>query len=234
MKQIDLLAKISSLITAVVVLLLFFKLDNIDKRGGNFYEYENKKINLLHVKEISAGIDYIITSKEDEYMELFSKHTLPLTANSITTILQRLEKVKKSEYYSAELVAYMMFDGDKVELFHSQRYLKRVEKYRVNEYLLKVLKSHGIDDFQYKNIKMLQTKVFTDKEKFLDEVVSVGKLKKEGWCQENIPILGLSENGIRFMNSIDLEDKNKNLSEEDIETIESRLNKALSTYENIQ
>jgi len=230
MKQIDLLAKVSSVIVAIVVIALFFKLEN---QRGNFYQYDDRKINLLQIKEIRGGIDYIITHKGDEYIELFQKHRLSLDEKNIHKVVSRLKEVYKSEYYSAELVAYMIFDDEKIELFHSKRYLKKVENYSVNEYLLKVLKSHGIDEYQYRNIETLKGKVFNDREKFLEEVTTVGKLKKDGWCEKNIPVLGLNENGIRFMNSIDIEDKERLLTEKEIEKIEDALFEALDKYESI-
>ena len=104
----------------------------------------------------------------------------------------------------------------------------------MNDYLLETLDNYGIDEFQYKNLSALKGKVYTDRDKFVDDVVMYAKLKKGSWIDENIPKLGLGKNGVKFMNGVSNEIKENHLRDEDINNIILNLEKALNVYEEIK
>jgi len=229
--------KVQEIIYKILVLIMLGALIvgvfNLDEKT-NFYEYKNSKINLLQVKKIDAKVSYYATLAEDRSEDINKKFSTTFNRAEIKNIQSFLTVAKNSKFYNIEIVAYMMFDEIRVELYRSDRYIKYAAHYSVNDYLLKTLENYGIDDFQYNSLLTLKDKVYTDKDKFVDDVVSCAKLKKGSWSQENIPKLGLGKKGLKFMDNVAHEINEKHLSDEDIESIVLNLQKALRTYEEIR
>lgn len=234
MKYIDMLGKISTVLIMLLLAVVAYTLVQIDKKSTNFYEYQDKKINIKQVKQIVPRVDYIITFKEDKNVDIFHRYSTILTKHEIANIKKFLELAQKSAYYNVEIVAYMKFDKTNIELFHSKEYLKKPAQYSVDANMLAVLKSYGIDDFQYKNLEKLKEKIYKDSQVFFDEVMAYAKLKKNAWSEKNIPLLGLGDNGIKFMHNVDEEAEELTLNDENIETIVKSLEDAYAEYESMQ
>ena len=230
MKPLDILTKVSTLIIAALMLFGVYTLMKIDKKATNFYEVDNKKINIKQVKEIVPKVDYIITYKEDKNVDIFRKYSTSLNPKEIQNIKQFLELAMASEFYNVEVASYMKFDKRTVELFHSEHYLKKVTNYSVNDELLSTLNSYGIDDFQYKNLEKLKNKVYEDRDTFLNEVTSYAKLRKDAWIERTITTIGLGDNGIKFMKNIDAKTQEQNLTQEGIEIIIDGLQDSYAQY----
>ncbi len=233
--------KLQEIIYKVLVLFMFiilsvgvYRLVEQGDNKTNFYEYKNSKINLLQVKKITPRVSYYATLAEDKTEDINRKFSTIFHKEEIQNIKEFLQIAKNSEFYNIEIVAYMMFDNREIELYKSDRFFKYAGQYSVNDYLLKTLNNYGIDEFQFKNLSALKGKVYTDKEKFVNDVVLYAKLKKGSWTDENIPKLGLGQNGVKFMNGVSQEVKENHLQDEDINNIISELEKALNIYEEIR
>ncbi len=234
MKLLDIFSKFSILLILVILIIGVNKLINIDKTESKFYEYNNMKINLAQVKVIRPRLDYIITYKEDANIDIFRKYSTSLNTKEIENIKGFLELASTSEFYNIEIVTYMMFDKQKVELYHSPRYIKHPETYSVNEDLLSQLSAYGLDGLQYNNLMKLKDIVYDDVNKFLDDVVSYAKLKKSNWSKENIPKLGLGSNANKFMKNIDTKIAEKSISEDDIKKILEQMKESHEAYMDIK
>ena len=229
--------KIQEIIYKILVLLMLTLLTvgvyDIVKKT-NFYEYKNSKINLLQVKKINSRVSYYATLAEDKTEDINKKFSTTLNRGEIENIKSFLIAAKNSNFYNIEIVAFMMLDEIRVELYKSDKFIKYAGQYSVNDYLLKTLENYGVDDFQYNNLLTIKDKVYTDKDKFVNDVVTYAKLKKGSWSQENIPKLGLGKKGVKFMDDSINEIKEKHLTDEDIKIIILNLEKALNTYEEIR
>jgi len=231
MKAVDVLIKVIILVLLVIGII---KLTHIETKSENFFEYNGSKINLQKVYKITPRVEYIITFKEDSKKDIFRKYSTALNEKEIQNIGSFLALAKESKYYSVAVSAFMMFDNRKVELFRSSDYLKLAHEYEVNEYLLEVLNSYGLDSFQFTNLEKLKGKVYTDRENFLEEVVAYGKLKREGWIETNIPRLGLGANAILFMEDVSSEREEKPLTQDEIDSILTHLGEAYSVYKGLE
>ena len=234
MKLQEVIYKILVLFMLVVLSVGVFSLIDREESKTNFYEYENSKINLLQVKRIIPRVSYYATLAEDKAEDINRKFSTIFHKKEIQNIQEFLTLAKNSEFYNIEIVAYMMLDDKEVELYKSDRFFKYAGQYSVNDYLLETLDNYGIDEFQYKNLSAIKGKIYTDKQKFVDDVVMYAKLKKGSWTEENIPKLGLGKNGIKFMNGVSQELKEKHLQEADINNIILDLEKALNVYKEIR
>ena len=230
----EIIYKVLVLFMLVVLSVGVFKLDDKRESKTYFYEYENSKINLLQVKKITPRVSYYATLAEDKTEDINRKFSTVFHKKEIQNIKEFLTLAKNSEFYNIEIVAFMMFDNKEIELYKSDRYFKYAGQYSVNDYLLETLDNYGIDEFQYKNLSALKGKVYTDRDKFVDDVVMYAKLKKGSWTDENIPKLGLGKNGVKFMNGVSNEIKENHLQDEDINNIILNLEKALNVYEEIK
>lgn len=234
MKLQEIIYKVLVLFMLVVLSTGVFKLFEKEEEERNFFEYKNSKINLLQVKRITPRVSYYATFAEDKTEDINRKFSTIFHKKEIENIKEFLSLAKNSKFYNIEIVAFMMLDDIEVELYKSDRFFKYAGQYSVNEYLLETLDNYGIDEFQYKNLSALKDKVYTDKDKFVDDVVMYAKLKKGSWTEENIPKLGLSKNSIKFMNGVSQELKENLISDEDIVEIIMNLQKALNIYEEIK
>lgn len=229
--------KVQEIIYKILVLFMLVVLTvgvyNLNQKT-NFYEYKNSKINLLQIKKINSRVSYYATLAEDKTEDINKKFSTTFNRNEIENIQSFLSVAKNSKFYNIEIVVFMMLDDIRVQLYKSDKFIKYAGHYSVNDYLLETLENYGIDDFQYNNLLTLKDKVYTDKDKFVDDVVSYAKLKKGSWSQENIPKLGLGKKGIKFMNSAANEIQEKHITDEDIEKIIINLEQALKTYEEIR
>ncbi|MEN8304417.1 MAG: hypothetical protein ABFQ64_10125 [Campylobacterota bacterium] len=234
MKLQDIIYKVLVLFMLVVLTVGVVKLNDSSESKRNFYEYKNSKINLLHVKRILPRVSYYATLAEDKSEDINRKFSTKFHKEEIENIEEFLTLAKNSEFYNIEIVAYMMLDDMDVELYKSDKFFKYAGQYSVNDYLLETLDNYGIDEFQYKNLSALKGKIYTDKDKFVNDVVMYAKLKKGSWTDENIPKLGLGKNGVKFMDGVSQEIKENHLRDEDIKNIIVNLEKALSVYEEIE
>lgn len=230
MKIVDTLSKVSLILILIVLTVGVVKISNMGKSESNYYEYNNMKINLAQIETIKPRVDYIITYKEDANIDIFRKYSTSLNIQEIENIRGFLKLAQKSEFYNVQIVAYMMLDTHKVELYRSQHYLKYPATYSVNDDLLSRLSGYGLDDFQYKNLLKLKDIVYKDVNKFFDDVVSYAKLKKSNWAKENIPELGRGANANKFMQNIDSKLEEKSLTLEDIEEIVESMKDAHEKY----
>ena len=234
MKFLDIFSKLSILLILVILIVGVTKLGNFEKHESKFYEYNNMKINLAQVKVIRARVDYIITYKEDDNMNIFRKYSTSLNAGEIDNIKGFLSLSQKSEFYNVEVETYMLFDKKKVVLYHSPHFLKHATTYSVNENLLSQLRAYGLDSFQYKNLEKIKDVVYNDVNKFFDDVISYAKLKKSNWSEKNIPKLGLGSNANKFMQNVDMSLPQKSLSDEDIKTIVLKMQESYKVYDGIK
>ena len=234
MKTLDVVSKLSVIVIVFLLATGVNRLLSIDKKVKNFYTYKNIKINLNQVKSLRLRVDYIITYKEDDSKDIFHKYSTALNEQEIKNINTFLEEAKKSEYYSVEITTYMLFDTQKIELFHSPRYLKLPNKYSVNTNLLRELQSYGIDDFQYQNLLKLKDKIYTDRVKFYEDVISFAKLKDSSWAKKYIINLGVDANTALFMAHIESKDSENLMSEDALKNSVSELMGAYEVYEAIE
>jgi len=234
MKFLDIFSKLSILLILVILIIGLTKLVNIEKYESKFYEHNNMKINLAQVKVIRARVDYIITYKEDNNIDIFRKYSTSLNAQEIENIKGFLSLSQKSEFYNVEVETYMLFDKQRVVLYHSPRFLKHATTYSVNENLLSKLSTYGLDGFQYKNLTKIKDIVYDDVNKFFDDVISYAKLKKSNWSQENIPKLGLGLNANKFMQNVDMSIPQKSMSDEDLKAILSNMKESYEVYAGIK
>lgn len=233
MKFLDIISKLSIFLILIILIVGVTKFISIEKNESNFYEYKNMKINLEQVKMVEAKVDYIITYKEDDNIDIFRKYSTPLNSNEIANIEGFLSLAKTSEFYNVEIVTYMLFDKQKIELYHSPRFLKHATTYTVNENLLSQLSVYGLDEFQYKNLTKIKNVVYDDANKFFNDVLAYAKLKNSNWSQEHIPKLGLSANANKFMSSVDMKVEQKSLNDENIKAIINNMKESYGTYNGI-
>lgn len=234
MKLLDVLSRVSVVLVFVLMVLILNKLDDVEIKSKNFYEYKNTKINLNLIKNITPRVDYIITYKEDKLEDIFRSYSTTLDEEEINNIHSLLDFAQKSEFYSVEIIAYMKFDERDVELFLSDKYVKKPSSYRVNQSMLTTLRDYGIDDFQYNNLVKLQDKVYESAALFYEDVTAYAKLKKDAWTEQNIPLLGLGDNGVRFAQNINLKSEERVLTQEDVTTIIKGLEAAYSEYKSLK
>jgi hypothetical protein len=234
MKLFDRLIK--SIIVVIFVLFLFAlnQMQEMKSLLTRFYEYDGKKINLTQVKVIEPRVDYIISYDDASDLDTFYRHSEQINEKEIDTLEKVLKEAQKSDYYEIRLLVYLLFDDQKIILYKSPLYFKTVHKYSVNANMLHVLKNYGIDDFQYKGIASLQGEIYTDKEKFVDDVVRLGKLKKSAWSQKNIPLLGMGKKAAVFMRHAESYEHENLLQDKDIQAIIKALRDAYQTYMSIQ
>jgi len=230
----EILSKVSIVLILVFVIAGVGELVQMNQKAITFYEYQDKKINLKLVKHIVPKVDYIITYKEDKNVDIFRKYSTTLNEQEIKNIQNFLELAQKSAFYHVEIIAYMKFDDTKIELFHSKQYLKKATEYSVNDSMLSILSSYGIDDFQYNNLAKIKDKIYEDSTAFYEDVVAYAKLKKDTWSEQNIPLLGLGDNGIKFMYNIDKEAEDLMLTQEEISLTSQALKDAYLEYERIK
>lgn len=233
MKILDLVSKIAILVILLVLSIGVNKLILIQKEA-KFYEYNDSKINITQVKKVIPKMDYIITFKENNNIDVFRKYSKSLNEDEIARVKKLLSLAKKSEFYNVEIIAYMMLDDEKVVLYHSGHYLKHPTTYSVNEDLLSKLSAYGLDDFQYENLSKIKDVVYEDVNKFFDDVVDYAKIRRSNWSKENIPQLGLGANANKFMSRVDKKAEENPLGDEDIEPIIEELNSAYSHYLGIE
>jgi len=233
MKILDLVSKIAILVILLVLSIGVNRLILIQKEA-KFYEYNDSKINITQVKKVIPKMDYIITFKENNNIDVFRKYSKSLNEDEIARVKKLLSLAKKSEFYNVEIIAYMMLDDEKVVLYHSGHYLKHPTTYSVNEDLLSKLSAYGLDDFQYENLSKIKDVVYEDVNKFFDDVVDYAKIRRSNWSKENIPQLGLGANANKFMSRVDKKAEENPLGDEDIEPIIEELNSAYSHYLGIE
>lgn len=225
MKWLDILSKLS-----IIVILFLFITIITEKKESQFFEYKNTKINLNQVKKITPKVDYIITYKEDNSTDIFRKYSTLLNEKEIKNIEAALKMAIKSDFYNVEVLSYMMLDSEKVILSHSSQYLKKATHYSVNDNLLQELRKYGLDDYQYKNLSQLKDKVYDDSQTFFNDVLNYAKLRKMRWVEENIPQLGLQPNGAKFMRILADDAVEKEITEQDIQTIIKDLQNSYAVY----
>lgn len=230
-ENVKLLLLLSILIALVVGL---FCLNGISVKLSNFYEYENKKINLAGVEHIQPRIDYVATLSQDKSEEMHHKYSTQFTPQEIVKIEDILNLTKESDFYDIQINTYMMFDNEKINLFQSKRFVKLPAQYKVNPYMLSTLKTYGIDDYQYQNLLKLTEQVFNNKDEFVNTVIERGKLRKSDWLITNIAILGVGQKEGNFIKNIDNNTSQTLLSDDEIEDIVSSLKNSYENYLGIQ
>jgi hypothetical protein len=234
MKTLDIVSKLSIVVIVFLLAIGVNKLLSLDKKATNFYTYKNIKINLQQVKSVKIRVEYIITDKEDDTKNIFKKYTTSLNENEINNIDTLLKEAQKSEYYNIEIATYMLFDTQKIELFHSPRYLKLPTHYSVNKNFLRELQSYGIDDFQYKNLLTLKDKIYTDRGKFYEDVINLAKLKDSPWARKHIINLGVDTSSVLFMQNIEAEDTENLMSVAALKATIVKLAASYKVYEAIE
>jgi hypothetical protein len=230
----EIISRVSIVLILIIIGMGVNELSKINAKATTFYEDKDKKINLKLVKHIVPKVDYIITYKEDKNVDIFRKYSTTLNENEIKNIQSFLELAQNSAFYNVEIIAYMKLDDVTVELFHSKQYLKKAEVYSVNDNMLAILRSYGIDDFQYKSLAKLKDKIYEDSKTFYEDVVAYARLKKDAWSEQNIPLLGLGDNGIKFMHNIDKDAVDLALTQEEISLTCDGLKEAYYEYERIK
>jgi len=230
MKLFDTLIK--SIIVMIFLLFIYAvnQMQDMKHLLERFYEYDGKKINLTQVKVIEPRVDYIISYEDAEDFDTFYRHSKQINDREITLLKKLLKEAQKSDFYEVQVLVYFLFDDQKIFLYRSPHYLKTIHTYSVNDHLLGVLKNYGIDDFQYQSIARIKGEIYTDKEKFIDDVVHLGKLKKSAWVQKNIPLLGMGKKGDAFMRKREVGEDEKILTDEQREAIVEAVEKAYSIY----
>jgi hypothetical protein len=98
--------------------------------------------------------------------------------------------------------------------------------------MLEVLKNYGIDNYQYNSLMAIKDQKYADKNKFIDDVVRYGKLKKSQWSEENIPNLGIGKEAMNFLSQTGGEENL--LKDEDVTAIIETLAKTYEEYIGIQ
>ena len=234
MKIVEITQKISIYIIVILLIVITSKLINMESEESQFYEYKNSKINLKQVKKIIPRLEYIITYKEDDNIDVFRKYTTPLNPKEIKNVENFLYLAQKSEFYNVEVISFMLFDDEKIPLYHSQRFLKSPANYSVNENMLSKLSSYGLDDMQYENLKQLKKKVYNDANVFFEDVISYAKIKRSEWSQENIPKLGLGLNAEKFLSTLSDGVEQRELTKKEILEIVKELKKSYKQYDGIE
>lgn len=230
MNILDNLYKVLVLVLLFSITIATYSLVGMNKKGGNFYTYKDTKINLLQVKKIHPRVSYYATLSSDSLPEINKLFSTTLNDKEIQNIEKFLKLSQDSEFYNIEIQAFMMFDDQKIELYKSPTYTKYARKYSVNPYLLETLKIYGLDDFQYANLLKIKDKIYTSKEKFLEDVLTYARLKHSHWSEKNIPILGLGEKAAKFMHNVDTNEKENLLDVKGISEILHGLKEANEKY----
>lgn len=216
--------KVKLLLLGLILIALIaglFCLKNINAKVTNFYEYENKKINLAQVKLIQPRIDYIVTLSQDKEKDMHRVYSTSLNDEEISKIEKFLELSKHSDFYDIKIYAYMMLDNQKVDLFESKRYIKLPSKYVISQHMLDVLKTYGLDNLQYKNLFKYKSKKFIKKDEFVDFVIDRAKLKRSDWLVAKIISLGLGYKEKVFMSKIAIDETEHLLDDNEEEIIDS-------------
>ncbi|QSZ42881.1 hypothetical protein GJV85_12435 [Sulfurimonas aquatica] len=234
MRILDSLVKVTIVSILIVLIFIAYEVNIINEKSSNFYEYQNSKINIKQVKNILPRVEYVITIEQDEEKDMFRKYSTTLNEEEIEKIKKFLQLAKKSEFYTVQIFTYMIFDKRRVELYHSDNYLKKASSYTLSENLLKHLVEHGIDEFQYKNLTKIKGVVYTQREKFLADVASYGKLRRDQWFENNIAMMAVKDNAARFMSQINLQHKEKLLNDEEIEKIVKMIEESYEEYKGIK
>ncbi|MCX6053035.1 MAG: hypothetical protein NTZ60_11085 [Campylobacterales bacterium] len=221
-----------SILATVILGLLCLKA--IDTKLVNFYEHDNKKINLAQIKYINSRVDYIATLSQDKSEDMNRKYSTHFDINEISKIEKILEISKKSDFYDIKIDAYMMFDNEKINLFQSKRYVKLPTNFKVNPHMLGTLKTYGIDDYQYQNLLKLQDQSFTNREDFVNTVIDRAKLKKNDWLVTNIALLGVGQKESDFLKNIDSTTAETILDKSEISTVIDSLKSSYDKYSGIK
>lgn len=221
-----------SILATVILGLLCLKA--IDTKLVNFYEHDNKKINLAQIKYINSRVDYIATLSQDKSEDMNRKYSTHFDINEISKIEKILEISKKSDFYDIKIDAYMMFDNEKINLFQSKRYVKLPTNFKVNPHMLSTLKTYGIDDYQYQNLLKLQDQSFTNREDFVNTVIDRAKLKKNDWLVTNIALLGVGQKESDFLKNIDSTTTETILDKSEISTVIDSLKSSYDKYSGIK
>lgn len=214
--------KLSENVKSLLLLLIsagviagVFCLNEINKKVSNFYEYKNEKINLTQVKQIRPRVDYMITLSQDKNEDMHRVYSTSLNEKEIQKIQKFIEMSKESAYYDIKIDAYMMFDNKKIELYESKRYIKLPSKYTITQHMLDVLRSYGLDEYQYKNLFKYKSKEFNDKDDFVDFVIDRAKIKRSDWLVSKIISLGIGFKEKVFMSKMRIDAKDLLLEDED-------------------
>ncbi|MFA6195986.1 MAG: hypothetical protein WC656_05035 [Sulfurimonas sp.] len=223
---------LSSIFITTVLGLLCLK--SIDTKLVNFYEHDNKKINLAQIKYITSRVDYIATLSQDKSEDMNRKYSTHFDMNEISKIEEILELSKKSDFYDIKIDAYMMLDNEKINLFQSKRYVKLPTNFKVNPHMLSTLKTYGIDDYQYQNLLKLQDQSFTSREEFVNTVIDCAKLRKNDWLITNIALLGVGQKESDFLKNIDSNTTEIVLDKSEISTVINSLKSSYDKYTGIK
>lgn len=230
MGQITIIYKTLLLVILLIITFIVGNIYTLLDNKINFYEHNNKKINLLQVKKISSRVSYYATLSSDTYSDINKHYNTTLSEAEMTNIEKILRLATKSEFYNMQFTAYLNLDDELIKLYQSPRYLKLPKKYTVNLDMLATLRRYGIDNFQYKSLQKLEVKTYVNKNKFIDDVITYGRLKRNAWSEKNIPLLGLGKNAQRFMETIEENEKENIMKEEDIEKLMLELHRAYNEY----
>ena len=230
-ENVKVLLLLSILATILVGLL---SLKAINAKLINFYEYDNKKINLAQIKYINSRVDYIATLSQDKSEDMNRKYSTHFDMNEISKIEKILEISKKNDFYDIKIDAYIMFDNEKINLFQSKRYIKLPTNFKVNSHMLNTLKTYGIDDYQYQNLLKLQEQSFTNREDFVNTVIDRAKLKKNDWLITNIALLGVGQKESDFLKNIDSNATQMLLDKNEISTVIDSLKSSYDKYAEIK
>ncbi len=228
------ISKVLLLLIVVIVGFAAFHLNEINQKSTKFYEYEKGKINLLQISKIIPRVEYYATLSQDNKIDINTKYSTSLNRNEIINIETFLATAKESEFYNIEITTYIMFDDQRVNIYKSPRYIKLPSSYRVNDYMLDILKMYGVDEFQYSALAKLKDKIFEDRDKFLTTVVSVAKLNRSDWVINNVPILGLGEKAAKFSTEMETDIEENQLDSDTISSIMKELDNSYNVYVQIK
>lgn len=230
MGQYKMIYQILILVILLIITFMTSNIYNLLNNKSSFYEHNNQKINLLQVKNISSRVSYYATLPSDAYSDINKQYNTTLSETEITNIEKILILATKSEFYNIQLTVYLNLDDASIQLYKSPKYLKFPKKYSITPHMLDTLKTYGIDDFQYKSLQKLQNKTYVDKNKFVDDVITYGRLKRNSWSENNIPLFGLGKNAQRFMQTLQENEKENIIKKEDIKNIITELHTARNKY----
>ncbi|MCX6075387.1 MAG: hypothetical protein NTW78_00700 [Campylobacterales bacterium] len=219
---------LSSILIALIIGL--FRLSGIDEKLTNFYQYDNKKINLTAVKFIQPRVDYVATLSQDKDEDFNRKYSTHFDLNEISKIEKFLKLSKQSDFYDIQINAYMMFDNEKINLFQSKRFVKLPSKYKVTPYLIGKLNGYGLDEHQHQNLTKLQEQVFSKKDEFVNTVIERAKLRKSDWLVTNIALMGVGQKESNFLKNIENDTPETLLEKNDIKEIISSLKAVHDNY----
>lgn len=220
------------LLLSILVALIFglFCLKGINEKLLNFYEYENKKINLAGVKLIQPRVDYVVTLSKDKSEDMNRKYSTKFDLQEVAKLEEFLLLCQESDFYDIKISAYMLFDNEKINLFESKRYVKLPAHYKVNSHMLSTLQTYGIDEYQYQSLVKLTDQVFKSKEEFVNTIIDRAKLKRSDWLTTNIAMLGVGQKEGDFLKNIDSATTEFLITDDDIEEILGALKGAYDNY----